>query len=164
MKKFYLCLCCFLVFLNGCGNSPEEKALEKKIGKATGTKTDVNTAEKGMTISGHTEGDKLAATTGKSIEILEAFPTDVLLYQPAEALTAVEVPDGYSVTLTTEDDITKVTEDYKNEMPARGWAEQAVMVMGGQTVFVYEKEGRVVNITAMPLDGKTTITVTISKN
>ena len=163
MKRVYLCLCCFLLLLNGCGNSVEEKAVEKKIEKETGAKAEVDLSDQGMKMTGTSEGEKFSVTTGEATEIPKDFPEDVPLYQPARAVSAVVVAGGYSVTLTTPDAVDKVAANYKAQMTAQGWAEQATMNMGGQTVLVYGKEeGRVVNIAVMPVEGATTITVTVA--
>ena len=163
MKRVYLCLCCFLLLLNGCGNSVEEKAVEKKIEKETGAKAEVDLSDQGMKMTGTSEGEKFSVTTGEATEIPKDFPEDVPLYQPARAVSAVVVAGGYSVTLTTPDAVDKVAANYKVQMTAQGWAEQTSMNMGGQTVLVYGKEeGRVVNIAVMPVEGATTITVTVA--
>jgi len=163
MKRVYLCLCCFLLLLNGCGNSVEEKAVEKKIEKETGAKAEVDLSDQGMKMTGTSEGEKFSVTTGEATEIPKDFPEDVPLYQPGKAVSAVVVAGGYSVTLTTPDAVDKVATNYKAQMTAQGWAEQASMNMGGQTVLVYGKEeGRVVNIAVMPVEGATTITVTVA--
>ncbi|RJX34394.1 MAG: hypothetical protein C4531_04040 [Desulfurivibrio sp.] len=163
MKRVYLCLCCFLLLLNGCGNSVEEKAVEKKIEKETGAKATVDLSDQGMKITGASEGEKFSVTTGEATEIPKDFPEDVPLYQPSRAVSAVEVAGGYSVTLTTPDAVDKVAANYKEQMTAQGWAEQASMNMGGQNVLVYGKgEGRVANIAVMPVEGETTITVTVA--
>jgi hypothetical protein len=162
MKRLFLCLCCFLLLLNGCGSSPEEKAVEKKIEKETGAKTQVDLSDKGMKVTGATEGEKFTVTTGDATEIPKDFPEDVPLYQPAKAMGALEVADGYSVTLTTPDPVDKVAANYKEQMTSHGWAEQATMNMGGQTILVYGKDERVTNIAVMPMEGETTITVTVA--
>jgi hypothetical protein len=162
MKRFYLCLGCFLFLLNGCGDSVEEKVIEKKIEKETGAKTEVDLSEKGMKITGATEGEKYSVTTGDATEIPKDFPEDVPLYHPSKAVGAVEVTGGYSVSLTTGDDIAKVASSYKEQMTSQGWSEQASMNMSGQTILVYEKEGRATNIAVMAQDGETRITVTVA--
>jgi len=162
MKRFYLCLGVLLLLLNGCGNSVEEKAIEKKIEKETGAKTDVDLSDKGMKITGSSEGEKYSVTTGDATEIPKDFPADVPLYQPSKAVGAVTVTGGYSVSLTTGDDAAKVAASYKEQMTSQGWSEQASMNVGGQTVLVYEKEGRATNIAVMPADGQTSITVTVA--
>jgi len=140
----------------------EEKAVEKKIEKETGAKTQVDLSDQGMKITGATEGEKFTVTTGDATEIPKNFPEDVPLYQPSKAMSALEVTGGYSVTLTTADPVDKVAESYKEQMTSHGWAEQAVMNMGGQTVLVYGKDQRVTNIAVMPMEGETTITVTVA--
>jgi hypothetical protein len=162
MKRFYLCLGCFLFLLNGCGDSVEEKVIEKKIEKETGAKTEVDLSEKGMKITGATEGEKYSVTTGDATEIPKDFPEDVPFYHPSKAVGAVEVTGGYSVSLTTGDDVAKVASSYKEQMTSQGWSEQASMNMGGQTILVYEKDGRATNIAVMSQDGETRITVTVA--
>ena len=119
MKRFYLCLGCFLFLLNGCGDSVEEKVIEKKIEKETGAKTEIDLSEKSMKITGATEGEKYSVTTGDATEIPKDFPEDVPLYHPAKAVGAVEVAGGYSVSLTTGDDIAKVASSYKEQMTSQ---------------------------------------------
>ena len=163
MKRFCLCLCCFLLFLSGCGNSVEEKVVEKKIEKETGAKTDVDLSDQGMKVTGTSEGQEFTVTSGDATEIPKDFPEDVPLYQPGKAIAAMEVPGGYSVTMTTPDTVDAVAASYKEQMTSHGWAEQATMNMGGQTVMVYGKgETRVTNIAVMPVEGETTITVTVA--
>jgi hypothetical protein len=162
MKKFYLCLGCLLLLLNGCGNSTEERAIEKRIEKETGAKTDVDLSAKGMKMAGESEGEKYSVTTGDATEIPKDFPEDVPLYHPSKAVGAVAVTGGYSVSLTTKDDIAKIASNYKEQMASRGWSEQASFNMGGQTMLVYEKEGRATNIAIMPMEGETSITVNVS--
>lgn len=161
MKRFYLSLCCFLLLLNGCGNSVEEKAVEKRIEKETGAKTDVDLSEKGVKITGESEGEKFSISSGESTQIPEGFPKDVLLYKPSEAVAAIAVSGGYSVTFSTPDDMAKVTSSYKEQMASEGWSEQASMNMGGQTILVYEKDGRGANVAIMSDEGKTQISVTL---
>ncbi|MFH1217954.1 MAG: hypothetical protein V1706_15790 [Pseudomonadota bacterium] len=161
MKKIYLALCCFLLLTNGCGNSTEEKVVEKQIEKETGGKADVDLSDKGMKITGESEGEKYSVTTGAATEIPQNFPADVHLYQPSKPVQAVEVTGGYSVSLATPDGVEKVASSYKEQMVSKGWTEQASMNMGGQTMLVYEKENRTATIAVMPLEGETHITVTI---
>ncbi|MFZ5766108.1 MAG: hypothetical protein ACOY4H_11010 [Thermodesulfobacteriota bacterium] len=161
MKKIHVALCCFLLFFTGCGNQAEEKAVEKQIEKETGGKADVDIQDKGMKITGETEGEKYSVTTGQATEIPANFPADVPLYQPGTPVSAVEVNGGHSVTLATADPVDRVAASYKEQMPARGWKEEASMNMGDQTMLIYTKEGKNAHIAVTPTDGKTHVTVTV---
>jgi len=163
MKRFYLSLCCLLLLVNGCGDSTEEKVVEKQIEKATGGKADVDLSDKGMKITGESEGEKYSVTTGVATEIPKNFPVDVLIYQPSKAVQAVEVTGGYSLSLTTSDGVEKVAASYKEQMVSKGWAEQVSMNLGGQTMLVYEKESRTASIAIMAMEGETHITVSIGE-
>jgi hypothetical protein len=162
MNKFYLFLGCFLFILNGCGNSAQENAIEKMIEKETGATTEVDLSQKGMKITGESEGEKYSVTTGDATEIPKGFPEDVPLYKPSKALGAAAVDSGYSVSLTTGDDIDKVASEYRKQMVSRGWSELSSMNIGGQRMLVYEKEGRATNIGIMSVEGETRITVTVA--
>lgn len=164
MKKFCLILCFFLLLLTGCGNSAEEKAIEKKIEKETGAKTEVDLSEKGMKISGTSEGERYSVTTGDATEIPKDFPEDVPIYHPAKSVAAMEVDDGYSVSLKTKDDIRKVISFYKDQIVSQGWSEKTSLDMGGHTVLAYEKDQRVANIAIMSIDKETRITLTVLYN
>jgi hypothetical protein len=163
MGKFLLCLVCLTFLIAGCGESAEEKAMEEQIEKETGAEADVELTDETMKVTGETEGDKYSITSGEGAEIPEGFPTDVFIYSPAKASMAMEIPEGYSLALTTQDDLAKVRSAYGKEMEARGWAEEATMTMGSQTVLVYEKEERVANISIVPLGSESQISVTVTK-
>lgn len=162
MNKFYLFMGCFLLILNGCGNSAQENAIEKIIEKETGSKAEVELSQKGMKITGESEGEKYSVTTGDATEIPKGFPEDVPLYSPSKALGATAVDSGYSLLLATGDNIDKVTSGYRKQMISRGWSELSSMNIGGQQMLVYEKEGRAANIGIMSVEGETRITVTVA--
>ncbi len=162
MARFYFCLFCLILFAAGCGETGEEKAMENKIEEATGADAEVDLAKKGMKVTGETEGGKYTVSTGESTEIPEDFPTDVLIYRPSKAIAAMKIPEGYSVSLTTGNDVPTVTKTYNREMKASGWSEETSMNMGTQSIIVYEKESRVANIMIAPMDGETRITVTVT--
>jgi hypothetical protein len=73
---------------------------------------------------------------------------------------AMEVPKGYSLSFTTKDDISKVSAWYLNEMINEGWAKEASMDMGNQTMLVFKKGERGVNLVISPDNGQTRISLT----
>jgi hypothetical protein len=151
-----------IVFLTGCGERAEEKAMEKKIEKETGAKADVDLSRKGMKITGETDRGKYTLITGEETEIPKDFPDDVFIYRPSKAVMAMKVPDGYSITLTTSDNRSKILSTYREEMNAKGWSEETSMIMGPQSVLVYKKNDRVANISIITSDKALQITVTVT--
>lgn len=161
--KYLICLVCLILTVGGCGKGPEEKAVEKAVEKATGADAEVDLSDQGMKIRGTTEEGAFSLSTGERTEIPKDFPTDVLVYQPSKVGAAMDMQEGQSLALTTGDESIKVAETYKREMTAGGWSEQASMTMGAQSMLVYEKDDRVVNVTITPMDGETQITLVATK-
>jgi len=163
MAKHLIYLLSLMLVIAGCGKSSEEKAIEKTVEKATGADADVDLSNKRMKISGKTEKGAFSFSTGEGAGIPKDFPADVLVYRPSEVVTTMNIPEGQSLVLTTSDESTKVAEVYKREMTAKGWSEQTSMNVGGQSILAYKKENRVANVTTAPMDGKTQITVMVTK-
>jgi hypothetical protein len=161
MTRFLFCLFFSIVLLTGCGERAEEKAMENKIEKATGAKADVDLSKKGMKITGETDRGKYTVITGEETEIPKDFPDDVFIYRPSKAVMAMKIPEGYSITLTTSDNRSKVVSAYRQEMNAKGWSEETSMIMGPQSVLVYKKNDRVANISIITSDQELQINVAV---
>lgn len=162
MTKLYFLILLLALLALGCGESAEERAMEKKIEEATGGEADVNLSEDGMKVTGETENGKFAFSTGESIEIPKDFPSDVLIYSPSKAVMAMKAPEGHAVSLTTPDDVTEVKKTYQREMKAKGWSEETSINMSGQSMLIYKKENRMANISISQADNATQISVTLA--
>ena len=64
-------------------------------------------------------GDSLSI--GGSVKIPDGFPSNVPIYKPSDAITALKTNEGYNVTLATDDDPQKVLDFYTAQLPAKGW-------------------------------------------
>ncbi len=155
-------LLCLVLLIVGCKKSSEERAVERQIEKATGEKADVDISEKGVRITGKSEGEEFTITAGERTEIPEDFPSDVFVYQPSKAVMAMKIPEGHTLTLQTTDDRSKVVRTYREGMKARGWSEKAVMEMDHQTVLVYEKKDRTASINIGARGGVSQITAAVT--
>jgi len=164
MARFCFWVIFLILFAVGCGETVEEKAMEKKIKAATGADADIDLSEKGMKIKGDTDGGKFTVSTGKLVEIPKDFPSDVFIFSPSKAVVAIKMPKGYSVSLTTGEDLPTVEKTYKREMQAKGWSEATSMNMGDQSMLMYEKKNRAANITIASTEGETQIVVMITTN
>lgn len=162
MIRFLFCLFFSIVLLTGCGERAEEKAMENKIEKATGAKADVDLSKKGMKITGETDRGTYTVNTGEETEIPKDFPDDVFIYRPSKAVMAMKLPEGYSLTLTTSDDRSKVLSTYRKEMNAKGWSEETSVIMGPQSMIGYKKNDRVANISIITSDKALQINVAVT--
>ncbi len=158
--RAFIVLLVGILFIMGCGKKAEEKVVEKMIEKQTGGKANVDLSKGTMEIE--TKDGKMTMTSGKAAKVPDDFPSDVYLYKPASVEAAIQVPNGHSVSLMTEKNVSQVSETYKKKMTGEGWSQQAAMDMGTQSVLIYEKNDRVTNITIVPDNGKTRIQVTVS--
>jgi hypothetical protein len=76
---------------------------------------------------------------------------------------AMEVPQGYSLSFTTKDDASTVSEWYLNAMIGKGWTKEAFMDMGKQTMLVFRKGERGVNVAISRDTDQTRISLTTVK-
>jgi hypothetical protein len=164
MTKFIICMACAVLLLSGCGNHIGEKALEEQIEKETGSNADVNISEDSMNIRGKTENGAFSLSSGEGVEIPDNFPADILIYKPSELKSALETSNGQSLAFTTTDDVSEVIVAYKREMTDEGWTEETSMNIGQQSMLVYNKQDRVVQITVGPSDDRTQILLIISND
>ena len=145
----------------GCGDSAEETAMEKQIERATGNKAQVEMSESGMKIQGSDESGSFSMTTGDAARIPDDFPQDVHIFQPSRPLIAMQIAEGWNLSLETERAVADVIAAYQQNMSSSGWTIQSSMNMGPQSVIVFEKDGRVANVMAMPAEGVTRITLSV---
>ena len=114
-----------------------------------------------MKITGETDRGTYTVITGEETEIPKDFPDDVFIYRPSKAVMAIKIPEGYSITLTTSDNRSKVLSSYREEMNAKGWSEETSIIMGPQSVLVYKKNDRVANISIITSDKALQINVAV---
>lgn len=158
-----LCTLFLILMLAGCGKTPEQTTTEKKIEDSAGVDTKVDVQKNEMTITGERKGAGYTASSGEAAEIPKDFPADVYNYSPSEVMTAMDMPEGGVLVLTTADDVLTVAEAYKREMTARSWSEQSAVKNDERLMLVYEKEERIANITIGSMDGAAQIMVTVTK-
>jgi hypothetical protein len=156
-------MCMALVMLSvmiGCGKKPQEKIAEKIVENGTGKKANVAIGDESVKIE--TEDGSMSLTSGKSAKIPDGFPSDVYIFTPADVAMAMEVGQGYSIALKTGKDIESVTAAYKKEMTRKGWEQKAAMDMGENTMLMYEKDKRVINVVVSHEEGETKIVLTVA--
>lgn len=159
-------LICFLVsvLVIGCscsekaGEKVGEKIAEKAIEAQTGHKADIDVGKESMRIK--TKDGEMTMTSGKAARLPDNFPEDIPIYAGSALDMAMEVPQGYSLSLTTQDDVSKVAEWYLKEMVDKGWTKEAFMEMGKQTMLVFKKGKRGANLAISHDKDQTRISLT----
>ncbi len=151
--RYLICLLVSLVVVGcSCSETAEERIAETIAEKAleaqTGQKADIDVDKESMTIT--TEDGKMTMTSGKGARLPENFPEDIPIYKGYALDMAMEMPKGYSVSFTTKDDVSTVSEWYLTEMTDKGWTKEASMDMGDQKMLVFKKGERGVNLVVAP--------------
>lgn len=144
-----------------CGEKADEKVAEKAAEKAieahTGKDADVKIDKESMRIN--TKDGEMSMTSGKSAKLPDNFPNDIPMYRGYVLDMAMEVPQGYSLSFTSKDEMSTVAEWYLKEMVNKGWAKEASMDMGDQTMLVFKKGERGVNLVIAPDEDQTRISL-----
>jgi len=145
MKKFGFIVVPVLlaVLIVGCGKASEkvaEFAMEKAIEKDGGGKAKVDLTQDGkMTITSD-KGDVQIDASGAA-SVPEGFPEDVMVYA-GKITTAMKMPEGFMVTIETDDAVEKVVAAYNEAMKAKGWTQENSLALGEQTMLGYKKDAR----------------------
>jgi hypothetical protein len=164
--RILICLM-VLVLMIGCGGSEKaeekdaDKVAEKAIEAHTGKAADLDIDKEHMRIQ--TKDGEMSITSGKSAKIPDNFPKDIPLYKGLALDMAMEVPNGYSLSYTTKDDMSKVSQWHLNEMTSQGWTKEASMEMGDKRMLVFKKGERGVNLVISADTDQTRISLTSMK-
>lgn len=162
--RYFITFISVMVIL-GCDEKAEEKAAEKMAEKAIessiGGNAEVDIEENSFRIQ--TEEGEMTMTAGDSVKLPADFPRDVFLYKGANLNTAMELPEGFNLMFQTKDNPTKVSEAYLAEMEAKGWSKEMSMDMGEQTMMVFKKDERIVNLSIASHEETTQIALTVAK-
>ena len=165
MMRSLVLFACLVALVAGCGKKSRDKAIERQIEKQMGGSADATMSDKGLSIKGRTESGEVEMTAGDQARVPDGFPKDIPLYAGAELRSGMKVEQGFSVSLTTTDQVAAVAEWYQKRMEKEGWTQKTSMNMGVQMMFMYEKDGRTANMVVAenPRGEGTMITLTVSE-
>jgi len=154
-----------IVLMIGCGEKSEEnvgeKLAEKAIEANIGKEADVEVNKESVRIT--TKDGEMSITSGESAKIPDDFPKDIPVYKGSVVNMAMEVPQGYSLSFTTKDNMSKVSEWYLKEMMSKGWTKEMSVDVKNQTMLVFKKGERGVNLVIAPDNGHTRLSLTSVK-
>lgn len=179
MKK----TCCFFGMLYATavlvvfplGSCSREHSFETDEGKVTvkseGEKIRVRSDKGTVTMTGDEREGQIAVKTaeGETFKlsygkdgIPDTFPKDIPLYSAAAVKMSQTIDDSkVVVSLSTADDLARVTAFYKKELSAKGWKIQNEMSMGTMTLLHLQKGERELNVTVNGGDDETIISLII---
>jgi len=93
------------------------------------------------------------------------FPRDVPIYPGAVAVVATEANDsGASVVLESRETPRKVAAFYKNRLLEGGWSLDGEMTVEGEYMLVASKQARRASALVADEEGKTRITLTVTRD
>lgn len=164
--RFVICILVSMLMIGcSCSEKAEKnvaaKVAEKAIEAHTGKESDIDIDEESMRIK--TKDGEMSITSGKSAKLPDNFPKDIPMYTGVILDMAMEVPEGYSLSFTSKDDMSKVSEWYLEEMLNMGWTKEASMDMGNQKMLVFKKGERGINLVLSPDNDQTRISLTSVK-
>jgi hypothetical protein len=161
---------CALFTLASC-SSEKSSEVAQEVVKTEGETIKVTTDEGTLTVTGDSEKGQVNIKTddGETIEmsydketIPENFPKDVPVYSPSQVKMTQVIDQNKSViSLTTSDEVSKVTAFYKKELEGQGWTLKNEMTMGKMSLIQGEKEGRVLNLTINQKENETSIALVV---
>mgnify|MGYP001817808801 FL=1 len=169
---YCMCVVCAIFILESCSSEKSsDSAKEKEVIKTEGETIKVTTDEGTLTVTGDAEKGQVNIKTddGETIEmsygtktIPDNFPKDVPVYSPAQVrMTQVVDENRGVISLSTSDEIEKVTAFYKKELVEQGWTIKNEMTMGAMSLIQAEKEKRSFNLTVNKKDGETIVSLVV---
>ena len=144
--------------LVGCKKAVE-KAVETKLARE-GVNATVDSSGEKVTVQ--TKDGTTVVAGGKGATVPENFPKDIYVYEGANIIGSVSVPNGFSLVMETDDSADKVLGTIKSKMTSLGWKEEMTMNQAKNSIVTYKKGQRTaaVNINA---DKKTHISLTATE-
>lgn len=186
MNKFLIALSLSACLAGlGCGKKSAdeiltEKLLEKSLEKDGGTakvdlsggkmsftttdengkKSTLSFSDEEMTIQDN--DGKSTFATGTAAKIPDTFPKDVFVYTGCEILSAMTLPEGFTLLLKSNDPINKIASEYKSVMTSKGWKEESTLTMEDQSILVYKKDSRTVSLVVNADEESSQIALTVA--
>ena len=144
--------------LSACGSDTAQESLIEAFADVEGLEVEIDDD----TFSYRYESEDELVVMGSGTTLPSAFPDDVLIYEDAEIIGSFETAEELSVRLSAPDSAEVVMRTYEQSLQATGWEATESMLMGPMAITKFEKESRVVMVSAMSVDGENSgITLTI---
>ena len=145
----------------GCGQKAAEFVAEKAIEAGSGGQADVDISGDSANITMKT-ADGTEVEIGTASNVPDDFPEDVPLYPglTVQSTAKESSKQMFTVTGSSEDAFTKVSEHLKSKLVEEGWTEDSAVTTPQMHMLNYKKDGRVANVQVIDANGATQVTVT----
>ena len=139
--------------LSACGSDTAQESLIEALADVDGLEVQIDDD----TVSYRYESEDELVVMGPGTTLPSAFPDDVLIYEDAEIIGSFETAEELSVRLSAPDSAEVVMRTYEQSLQATGWEATESMLMGPMAITKFEKESRVVMVSAMSVDGENSV-------
>ena len=139
--------------LSACGSDTAQESLVEALADVEGLEVDIDDGAFGYRV----EGEDGVVVVGSGASLPSGFPDDILIYENAEIVGSFETAEELGVQLSAPDSPEDVMRVYKKSLSAAGWQATGSMVMSELATTTFEKGLRVVSVTAMSVDGESSV-------
>lgn len=166
---------CLIILPGACSNKKSpEPARGKFTVKENKDGVEVQSVDGTLSIAGNEKKGRIKIKTdeGKDIELAyhkdklaDGFPTDMPIYAPAELKMSQSFQGRNAMaSLSTKDDLNKVSGFYKDALPQQGWTLGDEIIMTNMILLQGKKENVSLNISIRKKDAETTISLAMTEN
>ena len=103
------------------------------------SKESMTNGQNGSKTTVKTQGGKITISENK---VPKSFPSDVTVYKNSKPKSSTEATDGISVTLTTSDSISTVTNFYQKDLTTNGWTVERKDILKDNSLITAKKDKR----------------------
>ncbi len=145
--------------------SPERVA-ERMIENSVGGDVDIDANSGQIEIKGE-DGESMKVTTGKKAELPKDWPSSVSVFPDSTIESSMSIAGqdeaiSHNVTFSTDADIDKVTDFYKDELGKGGWTiAQTITTGDGSMITATKDENNSVSVYIGTDEKGTTVTITV---
>lgn len=156
-----LSLLAVVFIFSGCTKKVAEKTVERAIEKNIDSQANVDLADNQVTI----ETEQGTYQGGENLSLPANFPDDIyILDGKIVAAMSLAEKEGYSVSILTDQSVSKVKNKYESELKASGWTINLQMDYGDSAMVSAKKADRTVTVSISNDNEGTTVSIVTSKN
>ena len=139
--------------LSACGSDTAQESLIEALADVDGLDVEIDDGAFGYRV----EGEDGVVVVGSGAALPNGFPDDIPIYQEAVITGSFETAEELGVQLSAPNSPGEVMRVYKKSLSAAGWQATGSMVMSELATTTFEKGPRIVSVTAMSVDGESSV-------
>ena len=110
-----------------------------------------------------TDDGQVVFDTGAAVDLPRDFPQDIPLPRRAPVRMAMEMPDGFMITVERPDALREAAADFRAAMGRAGWTEEQSMDLGVSVMVLFNKGDRSLQAMFASDEDKTLMTLTLQR-